>query len=313
MQNNALWKAMAAGVAMLVVLALLGAVTAYRQVPEGHEGVEKEWGAVSGNTLDSGAHWKVPVMESVQAVEVRPRTYTMSATAGEGEKARGDAIDVKTVNGSTVGVDLTVRYRIKADEADRFVEDWNDEEQMEQRLIRPTIRTVLRDEASSLQTTGDDAIYTERGRAALETAALEALGSEFEDEPIVLEAVQIRNIDLPEEIDQALDEKERAKQQVEVEKEKVKQEEAKKEQAVVRAQADAEAIEIRGEALENNPIVLEQQYIEALENGNTIYVPMGEDGGVTLTRATGNETVTNSTNGTSSNGTSSNSTATVLP
>jgi regulator of protease activity HflC (stomatin/prohibitin superfamily) len=308
MNNNAVTKAAAVGVAMLVVLAMLGAVAAYRQVPEGHEGVEKEWGAVSGNTLESGAHWKIPVMESVQAVEVRPRTYTMSATEGEGEKARGDAIDVKTVNGSTVGVDLTVRYRVGADEADGFVEDWNDEAQMEQRLIRPTIRTVLRDEASSLQTTGDDAIYTQEGREALEAAALDALGSEFEDEPIVLEAVQIRNIDLPEEIDQALDEKEQAKQQVEVEKEKVKQEEAKKEQQVVRAEADAEAIEIRGEALDNNPIVLEQQYIEALENGNTIYVPAGEDGGVTLTRETGE-----STNGTATNSSSTNSTATVLP
>jgi regulator of protease activity HflC (stomatin/prohibitin superfamily) len=308
MNNNAVTKAAAVGVAMLVVLAMLGAVAAYRQVPEGHEGVEKEWGAVSGNTLESGAHLKIPVMESVQAVEVRPRTYTMSATEGEGEKARGDAIDVKTVNGSTVGVDLTVRYRVRADEADGFVEDWNDEAQMEQRLIRPTIRTVLRDEASSLQTTGDDAIYTQEGREALEAAALDALGSEFEDEPIVLEAVQIRNIDLPEEIDQALDEKEQAKQQVEVEKEKVKQEEAKKEQQVVRAEADAEAIEIRGEALDNNPIVLEQQYIEALENGNTIYVPAGEDGGVTLTRETGE-----STNGTATNSSSTNSTATVLP
>ncbi|WP_323675395.1 prohibitin family protein [Halorubellus sp. PRR65] len=307
-KGSAFTKAAAVGVAVLVVLAIVGAATAYRQVPEGHQGVEKEWGAVSGNTLESGAHWKVPVMESVQAVEVRPRTYTMSATEGEGEKARGDAIDVKTVNGSTVGVDLTVRYRIKADEADSFVEDWNDETQMEQRLIRPTIRTVLRDEASSLQTTGDDAIYTQQGREALETAALEALGSEFEDEPVVLEAVQIRNIDLPEQIDQALDEKERAKQQVEVEKEKVKQEEAKKEQEIVRAEADAEAIDIRGQALDNNPIVLEQQYIEALENGNTIYVPMGEDGGVTLTRETGNGSATNSTNSTSTN-----STATVLP
>lgn len=308
MKNNAVTKAATVGVAMLVVLAMLGTVAAYRQVPEGHEGVEKQWGAVSGNTLESGAHWKVPVMESVQAVEVRPQTYTMSASQGEGNRDSADAIDVKTVNGSTVGVDITVRYRVKAEEADTFVVDWNDERQMEERLIRPTIRTVLRDEASSLQTTGDSAIYTQDGREALEVAALEALSTEFEDEPLVLEAVQIRNIDLPEQIDQALDEKEQAKQQVEVEKEKVKQEEAKKEQEIVRAEADAEAIEIRGEALDNNPIVLEQQYIEALENGNTIYVPMGEDGGVTLTRETGE-----STNGTSTNSSSTNSTATVLP
>ena len=273
--------AVAAG--LVLVLSLITGLLAYRQVPEGHAGVEKEWGAVTGTTLDAGAHWKVPVMTTVQAVETRPRTYTMSATQGEGEKSRADAITVKTVNGSSVDVDVTIRYRINPSEADTFVEDWNREQQMEERLIRPTIRTVLRDEASSLQTTGNDAIYTQTGRAALETAALEALREEFEDEPITLEAVQIRNIDLPDQIDQTLDQKEQAKQQVQVELEKVRQEEARAEQKVVQAEADAEAIEIRGEALRENRVVLRQRYIEALKEGNTVYVPT-ESGGITLTR-----------------------------
>jgi regulator of protease activity HflC (stomatin/prohibitin superfamily) len=276
-------KAVAVGLGLVLVLSLLTGVLAYRQVPEGHAGVEKEWGAVTGETLDAGAHWKVPVMTTIQAVETRPRTYTMSATEGEGEKSRADAITVKTINGSSVDVDVTIRYRINPTEADTFVEDWNREGQMEQRLIRPTIRTVLRDEASSLQTTGDDAIYTQTGRAALEDAALAALRQEFEDEPITLEAVQIRNIDLPDQIDQTLDQKEQAKQQVQVEKEKVRQEEARAEQKIVQAEADAEAIEIRGEALQENRVVLQQRYIEALKEGDTVYVPT-ESGGLTLTR-----------------------------
>jgi regulator of protease activity HflC (stomatin/prohibitin superfamily) len=276
-------KALAVGLGLLLVVSLMAGVLAYRQVPEGHAGVEKEWGAVTGTTLDPGAHWKVPIMTTVQGVEIRPRTYTMSATEGEGEKSRADAITVKTVNGSSVDVDVTIRYRINPSQADTFVEDWNREQQMEARLIRPTIRTVLRDEASSLQTTGTDAIYTQTGRTALEEAALSALREEFEDEPITLEAVQIRNIDLPDQIDQTLDQKEQAKQQVEVEKEKVRQEEARADQKIVQAEADAEAIKIRGEALRENQVVLQQRYIEALKEGETIYVPT-ESGGLTLTR-----------------------------
>ena len=276
-------KAAAVGLGLLLVVSLMAGVLAYRQVPEGHAGVEKEWGAVTGTTLEPGAHWKVPVMTTVQGVETRPRTYTMSATEGEGERSRADAITVKTVNGSSVDVDVTIRYRINPSQADTFVEDWNREQQMEERLIRPTIRTVLRDEASSLQTTGTEAIYTQTGRAALEEAALGALREEFEDEPITLEAVQIRNINLPDQIDQTLDQKEQAKQQVEVEREKVRQEEARAEQKIVQAEADAEAIEIRGEALQENQVVLQQRYIEALKEGETIYVPT-ESGGLTLTR-----------------------------
>ncbi len=276
-------NALAVAVGLLVVLSLITGLLAYRQVPEGHAGVEKEWGAVTGTTLEPGAHWKVPIMTTVQAVETRPRTYTMSATEGEGDRSRADAITVKTINGSSVDVDLTVRYRINSDEADTFVEDWNRERQMEERLIRPTIRTVLRDEASRLQTTGTDAIYTQTGRAALEEAALGALRQEFADEPITLEAVQIRNIDLPDQIDETLDQKEQAKQQVQVELERVRQEEARAQQKVVQAEADAEAIEIRGEALRENQVVLRQRYIEALKEGNTVYVPT-ESGGITLTR-----------------------------
>lgn len=293
-------KAIVGGIALLVVFGLVGAAIAYEQVPEGHAGVEKNWGAVSGDIADSGAHWKLPVRTTIQAVETRPRTYTMSQTKGEGDKASADAVTVKTVNGSSVDVDITVRYRINDDEADQFVSDWNNEAQMEKRLIRPTIRTVLRDEASSLQTTGTGSIYTQDGRAALEEAALAALESDFEDEPITLEAVQIRNIDLPNQIDQTLNEKEQAKQQVEVEQQKVQQEQAKKEQRIVQAeaeaeevriaaQADANATRIRGEALDDHPIVLEQQLIEAYDEG-TVYVT---DGDTPMIMDTSNRTATN--------------------
>ena len=280
--NDAMMKAGAIGVALLLFVVAIGGVLAYEQVPEGSEGVEKNWGAVNGDTLGSGANWVIPVMQSVQNVEIRPRTYTMSQKVGEGQKTEADAIAVKTVNGTTVKVDVTVRYRIDEDRADQFVSDWNNEEQMEQRLIRPTIRSDLRDEASSVQTSE---IYTREGRVALTETAQASLEQEFDGEPIILEEVQVRNIDLPDSIDARLDEKEEAKQQVEVENEKVKQESAKAEQEIVRANADAEAIEIRGEALDKNPIVLEQEYIEALKEGETIYV--GEQG-VALTRETDN-------------------------
>ncbi|AGM11526.1 lipoprotein [Halogranum tailed virus 1] len=290
-------KAIGVGMALLVFFSMIGGVLAYEQIPEGHVGVEKDWGAVNGDTLQSGANWIVPVMQSSQSVETRARTYTMSATQGEGEKARGDAIDVKTADGNSVKVDITVRYRIEGDKADQFVSDWNNEEQMERRLIRPTIRTVLRDEASGLSTTGDGAIYTQDGRAALEDTARAALEKDFEGEPIVLEAVQIRNIELPSSIDQTLNEKEQAKQQVEVEKQKVQQAEQEKQRRIVEAEAeaeevriaaeaDADATRIRGEALAEYPIVLDQQYIDALKEGNTIYV--GQDG-VTLTKETDDE------------------------
>lgn len=295
-------KASAYGTVILiiVVFALFIGFLSYKQVPEGHEGVTKNWGAVTGETLDSGAHWKIPIQQGVQDVEVRPRTYTMSASQGEGEQSRADAVTVKTVNGSSVDVDLTVRYRIDNERADIFVEEWNQEEQMEQRLIRPTIRSVLRDEASSLQTTGDGSIYTQEGRQALEVTAQRALEDEFDGQPILLEAVQIRNIDLPDQIDETLDEKEQAKQEVQVEMERVRQEEQRAEQARVEAQGEADVIQTQGEALRDNPIVLEARYIEALGDGSVFVIGSGgENGEGTPIIIDGSNVSGASTNGTS--------------
>jgi len=98
-------QAGAVGVAMLLVFAILGGLLAYEQVPEGHVGVEKDWGAVNGDVLNPGANWIVPIMQGVQNVEVRDRTYTMSATRGEGERVGADAITVKTADGNSVEVD----------------------------------------------------------------------------------------------------------------------------------------------------------------------------------------------------------------
>lgn len=288
-------KALSIGVVLLVVLALIGGAMAYRQVPEGHEGVEKNWGAVTGTTLGSGAHFKMPVMTTVQAVETRPRTYTMSNEQSEGARQDADAIVVKTVNGSSVDIDVTVRYTIEASATDTFVEDWNNEEQMEQRLIRPTLINTLQDEASSLQTTGDGSIYTREGRQRLAETARESLQQQFADEPIELEVVQVRDVELPQSIDETLDEKEQAKQQVEVEREKVKQEEARAEQQIVQAQADARAIEIRGEALRQNPIVLQDRMIKAYDRG-TVFVTDGDQEIIVDANST-NSTSGNSTAG----------------
>jgi regulator of protease activity HflC (stomatin/prohibitin superfamily) len=262
-------------VVALLLVATGGAVASYEQVGEGHVGVEKEWGAVTGNTHEPGANWIAP-WKGVQRVEVRPRTYTMSDTSGEGEKeARRDSVVVQTINGTTVRVDVTVRYRVDPDRADDFVRQWRNVEQAEERLIRPTVRSKLRDEAAAVPTTD---IYTAGGRERLAAAATVALEQEFAGEALVLETVQVRAVDLPAEYDKALDAKEVAKQRVQEKEYEVQQERKEAERKRIEAEANADVIEIEGGALRDNPEVLIQQQIAAQENANTIYVPVGDDG-----------------------------------
>lgn len=263
-------KAAGVGFAVLIVLSVVTVPFYTHTTPEGHVGVEKKWTAVTGSNYDPGFHFVTPIKDSVQDVPIRPRTYTMSNTEDEGQKTRGDAVIVQTVNGTSVAVDVTVRYRVDRNQTDEFVREWNNVGQMEHRLIRPTVKSRVQDEASNIETS---VIYTSQGRESLESAAREALGNELADEPVVLEAVQVREVDLPQKIDSVLDNKEQAKQRVLVEQERIQQERKKAEQKEIRAQADAEVIRIRGQALQNNSIVLNDRYINALDEGTVFVVP----------------------------------------
>lgn len=270
-------------VVLLVVFGGLGVILSYKQVPEGHVGVEKEWGAVTGTQYDSGPHWIVPVQDGVQHIEVRPRTYTSS-------------VDVTTLNGTTFNVSYTIRYRVNRDEASKFVEQWNNIGQFEQRLIDPTVEDRMRKEGAGIQSS---VVYTQEGRQELTVAAEEKLLEQFSDEAAVLEAVQVTNVGIPRDYQSALNDKEIAKQQVQKEQYNVQVERKKAEQKEIQAEADARVIEIKGEALRDNPIVLRQRYIDAIDSTDKVIIG-GSDGSNIILDATGEST--NSTSGPSGPG-----------
>jgi regulator of protease activity HflC (stomatin/prohibitin superfamily) len=200
----------------------------------------------------------------------------MANTQGEGDRpGRADAVTVQTVNGTTVEIDITVRYRVDSDDPSTFVSEWRTVEQAERRLIRPSIRSQLRDEAAGIQTSE---IYTSDGRERLSTAAKGKLRSAFASEALVLEEVQVRDVDLPDSYDQALNRKEIAKQRVQQKKFEIEQARREKQRQEIRAEADARVIEIRGTALQRNPIVLRQQYIESIDASDKIILATDRDG-----------------------------------
>lgn len=249
--------------AVIIGVVLVGSFAlSYTQVPEGHTGVEKELGAVTGNQYDAGAHLKLP-WKSVKTIECRPRTYTMSDAEGEGQKGgRQDAVVVQSVNGTTHRVDITIRYHINCANSTSFVSEWNNEQQMEQRLIRPTVRSQLRDEASSIQTSR---IYTANGRKKLQASATTVLTEQFGDQAVVLEAVQIRDVTLPKQYQKELTKKEKSKVKITRKRHEIEVEKKEAKRKRIEAQADADVIKIRGKALNNNPIVLRDRYIKAIK------------------------------------------------
>lgn len=280
-------KAATVGVVLLLLFSAVGVALSYEQVNEGHVGVEKKWGSVTGEIHDPGPNWIVPIQDGVQHVEIRPRTYTMSASGGEGDRAeRDDSIEVLTNDGVSVDVDVTVRYRVKADNANQFVKEYSTVTQAEERLIRPSVRSRLRTEGGDIDTSE---IYTKEGQQKLRQAAREVLINEFEGSGLTLETVQIRRIHLPDGYAQAVEDKEVAKQEVQQKEHEVESAKRDKQKQIIEAEADAEEQIIKAEAeAESNRIVAESlsdevltnRYIESLDESDTVYVPVDGQSGL---------------------------------
>lgn len=263
------------GVAILVVLAGVGGLLAYEQVPTGSVGVEKKWGATTGDSYEPGPHFVTPIAENVVELSVRPQSYTMSATEGEGDRQGNDAVEVLTQNGVEVKVDITVRYRLNKDNAVKFYSQWRSLKQSEERLIRPTVRAQLRTRGGAIPTSE---VYTASGQEKLRASVTSVLEEEFSDEALVLEEVQIRRIHLPDNYQQAVNEKEIRKQDVQKKQYAIEESRKEAERRRIEAQGQADANRILAESLTDS--VLTSKKIEAIRNseGDVIYVPTNDGG-----------------------------------
>lgn len=263
-----------AGLALLLIAAPITGLLAWEPVQEGNVKVVKKWGATTGEVFEPGAHFINPVAQSTVPISVRPQSYTMSSTQGEGSvQSRDDAITVLTEDGLRADIDVTVRYRVDATNAVTFHREYRTLGTAEERLIRPSIRSALRTEAGRLPVT---VIYTGEGQTQLKTAAEDALADEFSNAGLILEAVQVRNVELPDEYAQAVEQKEITEQ---------RRQQKQDELAVERLEADRKRIEAQGEADSNRIIsqsldqrVLAQKYIDKLDETDTVYIPVGDGG-----------------------------------
>jgi regulator of protease activity HflC (stomatin/prohibitin superfamily) len=268
--------------AFLLISVLAGGALAWNPVDEGEVEVVKNWGDSTGEILEPGANTIIPVKQSTSVVKTRPQQYTMANEVGEGDVKRDDSVEVLTNDGVSVNVDVTVRYRVNVSEASTFYEEYKNVRQAEQRLIRPTTQDVLRTEGGDIDTTD---IYTGDGQNRMADAVNGALVEESQGSGIQIEAVQIRNIKLPQQYADAVEKKEVEKQNIEKKQNSIEVAKKEAERKRIEAQGQADANEIEAQSLKDNPELIQVKYINALrENEETIYVGAGSQAGIELVK-----------------------------
>ncbi|UBF19786.1 SPFH superfamily protein [Halorubrum virus HRTV-22] len=270
-------KAIAVGMAFLLLTTGAVGAMAWEPVDEGNVAVVTEWGDATGEVLQPGANWITPVKHDTVTLSTRQQAYTMTSNPGEGAKDFADPIVVKTADGVETTFDVTVRYQLPNDpeQVTDFYTDYKTLENAEQRMIRTTLSKQMLITTGSMATSE---VYTSSGQTEITMDARERLEEKFSNTGLILDSVQITKVNFPQSYERSITEKEVAQQRelkAEAEVEVAKQEARAQ---IERAQGEAKANEIVAESVRNNPELIQIRYIEAIKNsdGKTIYLPSDE-------------------------------------
>jgi regulator of protease activity HflC (stomatin/prohibitin superfamily) len=269
------------------LLALVGLVVAvlsqsFVVVPAGHVGVVfNVFGGVQPTPLGEGFRIVIPGIQSVVLYDARLKEVTLAVpTPGGRQPGPGEeAITARSKEGLEIGVDVTVQYRIKRDEAALLHQ--NVGPGYVDTLVVPQIRSKVRDAVGLFNAA--DLISTQRTQ--LEAAVTRELSEDLGAQHVELVSVLLRRIDIPQSVAKVIEEKQTAEQQVQVAENRRRQAEIDAQRAVVqakgerdaailKAEGEARAIQLRGEALRRSPEVIQLTVAEKLAPGiNTVLLP----------------------------------------
>lgn len=190
----------------IVLIAIGLAFSAVYQIEPGQVGVQKLFGKVNKNILESGLNIINPLVEVV-TFDIKTQNYTMSGITDEGDKATDDAIRVLSADGLEVIIDLTVLYNVIPIEAPRILQQLGTD--YKNTIVRPLCRTKIRDNAVYYDAV---ALYSTK-RDEFQARIFKSIESDFKDRGLVLEQLLVRNITLPPSVKAAIESKINAEQE----------------------------------------------------------------------------------------------------
>jgi regulator of protease activity HflC (stomatin/prohibitin superfamily) len=255
-------------------LVLLGILTAcVKQIDAGEVGVKVLFGSVQPDVLNSGLHIVNPLLD-IWKMDIKTQNYTMSGVHDEGNKAGDDAIRVLASDGLEVTIDLTVLYRVIANDAPRLLKETG--EDFRDKIVRPITRTKIRDNAVYYQAV--DLFSTRRDE--FQQRIYKSIEDDFKKRGLLLEQLLVRNITLPNSVKASIESKINAEQDAKKMEFVLLKEKQEAERKRVEAQGIADYQKIINTGLTEQQLQYEQ--IKALKelslSSNAKVIVMGKGG-----------------------------------
>lgn len=248
----------------VVVLGLVGLVLISAStfiIQPGHRGILVTMGKVSPVFAPEGLGFKLPFITSVIPVSVRQQTQV--------SKSECYSSDLQQIS-----VEVRVLYRIPESMIVKMFQDYYGDPF--DSLLAPRVSEALK-EATAVQSA--EQIVKKREEIKLKT--LESSRAKV-GELLVIEDIVIQDVSLSKELETAIE----AKMVQEQEAAKAKFTQAKAEieaqTAIIRAKGEAEAIRVRGRAVQDNPGLVQLQIVEKWNGISPLVVGGGSGANILL-------------------------------
>lgn len=201
-------------IALVALMGLLFQGCYMETINSGQVGVETNTGTVNEKALSDGFHISFNPMTEIDIFTARQKKLELSAKPPKTDDAEENAeitydapLIVLTSEQLQVPVEVTMTYHIIKDKAPSILKEQGKEGVYEQKIVVPMIRSVARE---VIGTTNIDGLISKRGE--FQQKIVVALNKNWAKYGLVCDEIQIRDIGIPQSIQQSVQAKLQAEQ-----------------------------------------------------------------------------------------------------
>jgi regulator of protease activity HflC (stomatin/prohibitin superfamily) len=253
-------------VVIVVVLSIGGRF--FKTVPAGHVAVATLFGDVQPQPYEEGLHIPVNPLYNWYLYDTRQKSHKETANVPSQDQLQ-------------TRIDVSVQYRLIRAMAPQILKETGTTAETVAVHLVPTLRSLLREQGKSIERAED--FFQEATQENLQAALLSGLKESLAPKGIEVQAVLIRDINLPPFITKAIEAKKEREQEVEKQKAELERFRTEQQQKIAQAEAervaaeeqaakkrvlaDAQAYEIEkiNKAIGSNPSYVKLKALEALQ------------------------------------------------
>lgn len=222
------------GLTIAVIIIILAVVNPFVLIGAGQRGVVMNFGAVQDKVMGEGIHFRIPIMQTVEKIDVQTQKMEV--------KAMAYSKDIQTVESL-----LALNYHLKADNVNKLWQEVGTSYEI--RLIDPAIQESVK--AATAKFTAQELIEQ---RAKVKDEIKTELFNRL-DRYFIVDEFSIIDFSFSDEYEKAVEAKQVAQQAALKAQNDLTRIKTEAEQRIATAKAEAEAIKLQSEAANNDKYV----------------------------------------------------------